>query len=536
MIRIVLAAVAMTLLALPAARADTGVALVIANDVYDNAPRVANSSRVAPAVEVLERAGFIVTGGQDLSAAEMRTDFANFLETGATIDGGRLVIVLAGHFAYSARDVWLLGVDADAPGLAQADVEGLRLGAVLETAATAPGGALVLLVPALRGSPLGAPLQPGLAEVLEVPQGVTVVRGPGDQILSLVRGLPDGTATLPELVRQGRQLRAEGYLSDLAPFLPTPTEAPVEDVGATAERALWDAALADGGLDGFQTYLELFPDGRYADQARAEIARITDTPERREEALGLTRDQRRAIQRQLTLLGHDTRGVDGIFGPGTRRAITAWQTGNDLPATGFLDADQLALLDEDAARRQAQIDEEERERQRAEEAADREFWRDTGEGSDEAGLRAYLGRYPDGLFSDVAEARLAAIEAEKDRNAWALARAADTAEGYRRYLEAFPDGAFADTARDRLAALDPPPATPPGQVEEDALNLGLIARTLIERQLDAMGFEPGRVDGRFDESTRRAIRAYQRSRGLPETGYVSQDMLRRLVMDGMQSL
>ena len=39
-----------------------------------------------------------------------------------------------------------------------------------------------------------------------------------------------------------------------------------------------------------------------------------------EAALGLSRETRQAVQAGLTRLGHDTRGVDGVFGSGTRRA------------------------------------------------------------------------------------------------------------------------------------------------------------------------------------------------------------------------
>jgi peptidoglycan hydrolase-like protein with peptidoglycan-binding domain len=40
--------------------------------------------------------------------------------------------------------------------------------------------------------------------------------------------------------------------------------------------------------------------------------------------------------------------------------------------------------------------------------------------------------------------------------------------------------------------------------------------------LKAQRFDPGRVDGRFDENSRKAIRRFQRSRNLPATGYVGQ--------------
>jgi len=63
-----------------------------------------------------------------------------------------------------------------------------------------------------------------------------------------------------------------------------------------------------------------------------------------ETALELDRTGRISVQRRLNLLGHDTRGVDGVFGPGTRAGLTQWQYKNGLPVTGYLAADQLAVL------------------------------------------------------------------------------------------------------------------------------------------------------------------------------------------------
>ena len=59
----------------------------------------------------------------------------------------------------------------------------------------------------------------------------------------------------------------------------------------------------------------------------------------------------------------------------------------------------------------------------ARDADDRAYWRRTGEDGSEAGLTAYLGRYPDGLYAATARERL---------------------------------------ARDRRRAATPPPTAPPG--------------------------------------------------------------------------
>ena len=63
-----------------------------------------------------------------------------------------------------------------------------------------------------------------------------------------------------------------------------------------------------------------------------------------ENELELNRTERREIQRRLVLLDYNTRGVDGVFGNGSRTAIREWQGDNAQPSSGFLDLNQLVLL------------------------------------------------------------------------------------------------------------------------------------------------------------------------------------------------
>ncbi|MGE4610870.1 MAG: peptidoglycan-binding domain-containing protein [Paracoccaceae bacterium] len=63
-----------------------------------------------------------------------------------------------------------------------------------------------------------------------------------------------------------------------------------------------------------------------------------------EKEIELSRTDRREIQRRLVLLGYDTRGVDGVFGDGSRSAIRRWQQDSSLPISGYLDLNQLAVL------------------------------------------------------------------------------------------------------------------------------------------------------------------------------------------------
>ena len=62
------------------------------------------------------------------------------------------------------------------------------------------------------------------------------------------------------------------------------------------------------------------------------------------EAPALTGAERREAQASLRRLGLYTGGIDGIFGPGTRAAISAFQRSIDEEATGTLTAEQFARL------------------------------------------------------------------------------------------------------------------------------------------------------------------------------------------------
>ena len=61
-------------------------------------------------------------------------------------------------------------------------------------------------------------------------------------------------------------------------------------------------------------------------------------------ALGLTRADIAEIQARLSILGHDPNGIDGVYGNGCRTAVTAWQSAQSIPESGYLDAAQLEHL------------------------------------------------------------------------------------------------------------------------------------------------------------------------------------------------
>lgn len=67
-----------------------------------------------------------------------------------------------------------------------------------------------------------------------------------------------------------------------------------------------------------------------------------------------------------------------------------------------------------------------------------------------------------------------------------------------------------------------------GQFPPDAYGLTLEDRKSLQRGLTRAGFDVGEADGVLGRKTEAAIRAYQRAKGLSETGQPSQALLRRL--------
>ncbi len=116
-------------------------------------------------------------------------------------------------------------------------------------------------------------------------------------------------------------------------------------------------------VSGYRNYLAKFPNGVYrlnAEQALARLGAVVDprpTPlpdsgaqsaAYIEASLGLSRSQRILIQRQLTAIGYPTGVADGLWGANTRKAIARWQTANRLTATGYVTAQQVSVIGQQA--------------------------------------------------------------------------------------------------------------------------------------------------------------------------------------------
>jgi peptidoglycan hydrolase-like protein with peptidoglycan-binding domain len=417
------------------------------------------------------------------------------LDLEARVAGGevaRLVILIGGDMAGDGQDSWLLPAGTGAVSRLRVGAAGLSVNALSAIAGMVEGPALLLIAP--EAGAAGAGLSPGLAGFAEA-AGVSYATGPRAALAALLDGplLAPGTS-LAEAARAAPEgVVLSGALPGDAGLVgPEPQVVPEAQLAEAREDGFWQAVGALDTQAAYEAYLAAWPEGRYRAEAQARRDWLRAEPERvaraAEAALGLDRAARRDVQRWLAVLGHYGRGIDGIFGRGTRGAIDDWQAGQGIEPTGYLDRAALARLRAQAADRQREIDEEER-RARADE--------DRRDAADRAA-----------------------------RADWDAAQEADTAEAYAAFLRDHPDSRMAEEARARLDALEEGRAGEEVLAqarEEERIYAGAeVVRVLIERRLAQIGAEPGPVDGRFTEETRDAIRRFQSHRGLPVTGHVSQ--------------
>lgn len=168
------------------------------------------------------------------------------------------------------------------------------------------------------------------------------------------------------------------------------------DTALEVEKLIFQAALDSKDLADYQSYLDVYPNGRFAQIARNAVERLSAQEEQAvqpapartevaalspaqvaapspaatltrslsgplqltatdvlrqapssevtEKELGLSRNQIRGLQTRLNLSGFDVGGADGRPGPRTRAGVRAWQQANGLPQSGFFNQGQVELL------------------------------------------------------------------------------------------------------------------------------------------------------------------------------------------------
>lgn len=464
-------------------------ALIIAQERYDSLGNLANVSSEANAMQNAYKAdGFDVMLVRDGRDSQIISALQKFEAEMAGRD--RLVIHYMGRLSVSGQNLRMLPKNAKRLNLTATTYAGHSIDVLYELLGRRPGrSALVLETPT-------EDMRLALAKGPRITQGVLVLSGPVRATAGIVRNQLLASDIPPATIRQNNpSLVVTGFVNDL-PFetpletlrAPEPQVMAPEPNDAFAEMAAWRAATNAGTKDALEGYLSSYPNGMFVSEATARLDALVPAEQRAEAALNLSRNERRQIQRNLTLLGFNTRGVDGIFGRGSRQAIQAWQTSERFRASGFLDVAQIRVLQASADARQQEMDRQAEQDKAARDAADLALWQRTGASGREADLRAYLSEYPEGLFASQAARALATIQERSGVQQNAAAEAT-----------------------------------------ESRLGLNQRTRLLIEQRLAGLKINPGPVDGKFDGNTRRAIAQFQQRVGLTSTGYLTNETVGQLI-------
>jgi hypothetical protein len=145
----------------------------------------------------------------------------------------------------------------------------------------------------------------------------------------------------------------DGLFADVAQIrLNAIKEGKRQNVG-DKERTIWDYAETQDSVDGYNVYLTRFPQGAFAEEAKARLKKleekaaksaIIEAAKQEEAALNLNQFGRILVEQQLAALGFDAGPTDGKFDKESRRAIRRFQRARGFPVTGFLTRQTIVRL------------------------------------------------------------------------------------------------------------------------------------------------------------------------------------------------
>ncbi len=333
---------------------------------------------------------------------------------------------------------------------------------------------------------------------------------------------------------------------------PTPTPAPLRDGDSGQEvRALQqrlktlgyytgsvDGDYGDGtknAVKAFQRANNLTPDGVVGSQtlqrinsASAVAAQTTSAATAKPTSSGSLKVGSKgsavySVQQRLKYLGYYSGVVDGDFGEGTESAVKAFQRRNGLTADGKVGDQTLQKLNSSSAVRAANASANATATPRP--AATAGSLKLGSEGSAvrqvQQRLKA-LGYYTgvaDGVFGTETQS---AVKAFQRRNGL-------TADGKvgSQTLQKLNSSSAVRAAGSGTVVTTPTPR--PGQTAT-SLQIGDSGTAVrqVQQRLKELGYYTGVLDGEFGESTRSAVKAFQRRNGLTADGKVGEKTLEKL--------
>jgi hypothetical protein len=386
--------------------ADKRVAFVVGNGAYKNVPALPNPAVDAKSMaKLLRNVGFDVVEGSNLSRDKMTEKLLDFGKKAEGADVA--LFFYAGHGIAVNGTNYLLPVDADLKSEMDVKLgAAINVDLTLEQTMSDAKVKLVFL-DACRDNPFAAKIrsakatrsanvQSGLAE-MKSGEGTLLAfaTGPGQTALDGEAGTnsPFTRALLANIAQPGVEIQqamtkvraqvneetAKGQLPwghtnligsvylNPAKAAGTSAEAPAPSSTAASEVELefWRSIKDSNKIEELNAYLTNYPNGTFKSIALSRIAALQDGPSNAtrnlttgaidqavfseeatqvtEDQLGLSKTQRRDVQRRLTSLGFDIKAT-GKFDEASRAVITRWQAARGYPKTGYLNALQHKAL------------------------------------------------------------------------------------------------------------------------------------------------------------------------------------------------
>ncbi len=370
------------------------VALVVGNGTYAHIGRLPNPGNdAADMTAALRRLGFEVTTVRDADRSAMTEALRVFTRESAGADVS--LVFYAGHGLEMDGVNYLVPVDARLERDTDVRFEAVDLDYVL--AATVGADLRVVILDACRNNPLARSMQ-------RTGASRSVSRGSfGDLDESLL-----GDETLVAYAAAAGTTADDGtgrnspYTSALLSYLEQPLE-----IGLLFREVRARVLEATDGRQRPHEYASLLGE-HYLRAATGADPRAVEA------GLELDRAARRLVQQGLTRAGFSPGPADGVFGPATRAAIRGWQTSRETTATGYLDAAGAAALGAPVAVAAALPEApapEPRDPAPSALLAQQEnlFWQSIMNSTNAADFEAYLRRFPNGVYADLARNRAAAV-------------------------------------------------------------------------------------------------------------------------------
>jgi len=411
-------------------------ALIIGNSAYEHASPLVNPTNDARAMSVkLQQLGFEVIEGFDLTHAQTNAVVRDFSKSARDSDIN--LLFYAGHGISVDGVNYIIPVDARLEDETALAFEAIEVDFITRMMSYSDSANLVFL-DACRDNPLTRSLSRSLgssSRSVNISQGLAEMRTP-----STGKGLAIAFSTSPgEIALDGEGVNSP-FTASLLQHLDAPntdiatilsrvvgdvweatgesqrpwlsssltgtvilnqktvlSAASVASEGAAAPQAssgmleeqkmLFDLAKESGAAEDYLAYLDTFPNGLFANNARRAVQRLKSetattqtaslsinapsaqnsrsaainengalslsvttavrnqpSTEYTEGLLGLDRQKRGEIQSRINAVLGPQLAVDGLWGPGTRKGISSWQAYNSLTTTGYFNEPQLELL------------------------------------------------------------------------------------------------------------------------------------------------------------------------------------------------